>query len=324
MKKTISLLLLIALILSGCSAKDAQSPKDQAVFSQELSRPAFIMAGKVEAVEKVDIASKISGRISELKVDVGSVVNKGDVLLSFDAKDLDALVKQAEAGVSTANANLAKVQAGARPEQKTQAKALVDSTAVAYENAKLNYERTSQLFEAGAVSKQTLEAAEAQNKNAEAQYVSAKSQYDILASGETKETLSVAKSQVDQAKAAWDVANVQFANASIVAPVSGIVSSKNINAGELAVAGASLLSIVNSNSLYINAYLPARLSGEVKQGQKVAISLSEVPGKLYDGEITVVDAVVDAKSKSILVKVALSENDPAIKVGMLAEIALKK
>lgn len=324
MKKTISLLLLSALILSGCSANSTQSPKDQTISGQESSRPVFIMAGKVEAGEKVDVGSKITGRVSELKIDVGSVVNKGDVLISLDTREIDAQIKQAEAGVNTANANLAKIQAGARPEQKTQAKAQVDSTAAAYENAKLNYERTSQLFEAGAVSNQALEAAEAQKKTTEAQYVSAQSQYDILISGETKETLSVAEAQVEQAKAALDAANTQLVNASIVAPISGVVCSKNISAGELAIAGTTLLTIVNSDSLYINANLPAKLCAEVTQGQEVAISLFEIPGKLFDGKITTVDEIIDSKNKSIFVKAKLAETDPAIKVGMLAEIALKK
>lgn len=285
MKKTISLLLLGALILSGCSTKDAQSHTEQAVSVQE-SRPVFIMAGKVDAVEKVDIASKNSGRIAELKVDVGSIVNKGDVLLILDAKDKDALLKQSEAGIQTANSN-------------------IDSTASVYENAKLNYERTLQLFEAGAASKQALDAAELQKKTAEAQK-------------------QIAESQSVSAQSQVDVANANLVDATIVAPVSGVVSSKKINAGELAVAGATLLSIANSDALYINAYLPARLSGEIKQGQKVVVNLSDIPGKLFAGEITMVSTVVDANSKSIPVRVALSEQDPAIKVGMFAEIALKK
>jgi HlyD family secretion protein len=325
MKKSISLLLISVLMLTGCSAKGDQSPENQqAASGQESSRPAFIMAGKVEAIKKADIASKISGRISALNVDVGSVVKKGDVLVQFDAKDLDAVVKQAAAGVDTANANLAKVQAGARPEQKTQAKALVDSTAKVYDNAKRSYDRISQLFQSGAASKQELEASEAQFKNAQAQYVSAKSQYAILSSGETKETLNISKSQVNQAKAALDVAKAQLSNGALVAPISGVVSVKNVNQGEYAASGTTLISIVNPDSIYINAYLPTRLSGEVKQGQKAIIGLSEISGKLFDGEIVAVSPAVDPKSKSIQVRVKLLGKDSAIKVGMLAEIALKK
>lgn len=286
MKRSIVLLLLCALFLSGCSTKEAQSPTNQAIASQESIRPAYIMAGKVEAVEKVDISTKISGRITELKVDVGSIVNKGDILLILDAKDKDALVNQAVANLSSAEAN-------------------INSTSTVYENAKLNHERTSRLFKAGAVSKQALEMAEAQKQTAEAQ----------------KQT---AENQVVAAQSQLDLANANLADATIVAPVSGVVSAKNINAGELAVTGMTLLSLVNSDSLYINAYLPARLSGEVRPGQKVTINLSEIPGKLFDGEITEVGTVVDAKSKSILVKVGLSETDPALKVGMLAEVAVKK
>jgi len=286
MKATISwLLLLFALILSGCGTKEAQYPVEPAAAIQDSKQIAFIMAGKVDAAEKAEIASKYSGKVAELKVDVGSIVNKGDTLLILDAKDREALVKQAEAGIVAADANVASMTA-------------------AYENTKLNYARTSELFAAGAVSKQALDTAQAQLKTAEAQK-------------------AAAEAQASSARSQLDVANTNLGDTTITAPVSGIISLKKINVGEIAVAGSTLLSIVNSDSLYINAYLPARLSGEIKPGQKVLIRLSEIPGKLYEGEITVVNTVVDTSSKSMQVKAELLEKDSSIKVGMLAEIALK-
>jgi RND family efflux transporter MFP subunit len=244
------------------------------------------MAGKVDSSEKVDIAAKTSGKVAAIKVDAGSIVSKGDILLTFDAKDKEALVRQAEAGINSASANVA-------------------STSANYENVRLNYERTAELYESGAVSKQALDTAETQLKTAEAQKEAAEAQ------------ASTARSQLD-------IANMNLSDTIITAPVAGTIAFKKINVGEMATAGATLLSIVNSDSLYINAYLPARLSGEVKPGQKVLIGLSEIPGKLYEGEITAVNTVVDPASKSIQVKAVLLENDPAIKVGMLAEIALKE
>ncbi|QHI72966.1 efflux RND transporter periplasmic adaptor subunit [Aminipila terrae] len=136
--------------------------------------------------------------------------------------------------------------------------------------------------------------------------------------------LNTAQAQVNQAQSGLDIINANSSNGVIVAPVSGTVTSKNINVGEMAVAGANLMSIVNSDKTYINAYLPARLSNEIKQGQKVAIRISEIPDKLFDGKVSLVDTVVDAQNKNILVKVSMLENDPAVKVGMFAEIALKK
>jgi len=273
--KKVNLLVCIALIsailLSGCGGRTSIS--SQSVYeSQKSDKPVFIMAGKVDAVERADVGTKVSAKITEIKVDVGSVVKEGDLLARFDMKELPAQANQASAALQVADVNL--------------------------DNAQLTFDRIQQLYQSGAASKQEYDSAEAK--------------------------LNTASAQVAQARAGLDAVNALLSNGEIVAPVSGIISAKNVNEGEMAIAGSKLFSIVNPDSIYINAYLPARLSEEVKVGQKVTVSISEIPDKLLDGEVTTVDPVVDAQNKNILVKVKLLEDDPALKVGMFAEIALKK
>lgn len=274
-RSVFSILLCIVMIngflLTGCGA--SRTAESQSVYAdQTTTKPAFIMAGKVEAVERADVASKVSAKITAINVDVGTAVKQGDVLARFDMKELPAEANQARAALQAAN--------------------------VALENAKLNFSRTQQLYQSGAASQQS--------------YDSAKAGYDT------------ASAQVAQARAGVDAISAQLTNGQIVAPVSGIVSAKNVNTGEMAIAGADLFSIVNPDSMYLNAYLPARLSDKVAVGQKVTVSISEIPDKLLDGEVTVVNPIVDAGNKNILVKIKLLDDDPALKVGMFAEIALKK
>ena len=63
------------------------------------------MAGKIEANDEVNIASKISARVSEVSVDIGSNVNQGDTIIKLDTQDLQAQVDQAQAAVNTAKAS---------------------------------------------------------------------------------------------------------------------------------------------------------------------------------------------------------------------------
>jgi len=169
-----------------------------------------------------------------------------------------------------------------------------------------------------------LEIAQTQLSAAQAQYNQAQDQLDILTKGETKETLNVLQAQVKQAEAALDLAKTQLAYGTIVSPVSGIVRAKNINVGELASVGATLLSVVNVDSLFINASLPAGLIGSVKVGQQVVVNISEIPDQEFPGEVAVVDPVIDSRSTSVLVKIILNNPDPVLKPGMLAKIGLKK
>lgn len=322
MKRIVVILLTVVVGLTGCGAA-AQTDKQASAKVQE-SKPVYVMAGIIDANEKAVITSKISAKVADIPVDVGSVVKKGDTIITLDTKDIAAQVAQAQAGVDTAQANLIKTQTGARPEQIAQAQAALDSAKTNYLNTKNNFDRNQQLLAAGGISQAQFEASQTQLAGAQAQYDSAQNQLDILTKGETQETLNVLQAQVKQAQAALDLAKAQLAFGTIVAPVSGKISAKNINIGELASPGANLVSIVNSDSLYINASLPAGLIGSVKVGQQVVVKVSEIPDKTFPGEIAVVDPVIDSRSRTVLVKVNLTNPDAVLKSGMLAEIGLNK
>lgn len=322
MKRVMSTILAMVVLLTGCSASN--QPDQQASTVVQASKPVFVMAGIIDANEKASITTKISAKIAAITVDVGSVVKKGDTLISLDAKDIEAQMAQAQAGVDTAQANLAKMQSGARPEQLAQAQAMLDSALTSYTNTKNNFERNQQLVAAGAISQAQLETAQTQLSTAQAQYNSAQDQLAMLTKGETQETINVLQAQVKQAQATFDLAKTQLANGTIISPVSGMVSAKNINVGELASPGAVLLSVVNVGSLYIKASLPAGLMESVEVGQVVVVKVTELPEKEFPGEVSFIDPVVDSRSRSVLVKINLNNPDAILKPGMLVEVGLNK
>lgn len=322
MKRVMLIILAMVVVLTGCSAAD-QNDK-QASTDVQASKPVFVMAGIIDANEKAGITTKIPAKVASISIDVGAVVKKGDTLISLDSKDIEAQVAQAQAGVNTAQANLAKMQSGARPEQLAQAQSILDSALTSYTNAKNNFDRNQQLSTAGAISQAQLETAQTQLSAAQTQYNSAQDQLAMLTKGETQETLNVMQAQVKQAQAALDLVKTQLTNGTIISPVSGIVSAKNINVGELASPGVILVSVVNVDSLYIKASLPAGLMESVKVGQEVVVKVTEIPDKEFPGEVSFIDPVIDSRSRSVLVKVKFNNPDSILKPGMLAEIGLKK
>ena len=213
MKRVMLIILAMVVVLTGCGAADQKDKQTSTVV--QASKQFFVMAGIIDANEKAGITTKISAKIAAISVDVGSIVKKGDTLISLDSKDIEAQVAQAQAGVNTAQANLAKMQSGARPELLAQAQAILDSALTSYTNTKNNFDRNQQLFTAGGISQAQLEAAQTQLAAAQAQYNSAKDQLDILTKGETKETLNVLQTQVKQAQAALDLAKTQLAYGTI-------------------------------------------------------------------------------------------------------------
>lgn len=321
MKRVVGSLLLMSVLLTGCNSTTQNVETNPVV---EASKPVYIMAGVIDANEKALITSKISAKVADISVEVGSKVKKGDLLITLDTKDIEAQVAQAEAGVSTAQANLLKMEAGARPEQISQAQSALDSAQISYTNAKNNFDRNQQLLSAGVISQAQFETAQTQLAAAQAQFNSAQDSLNILTQGETQESLNVVRAQVAQSQAALDLAKTQLANGTIVAPVSGTVSVKSINVGELASPGVTLLSIVNSDSLVINASLPEELIRDVKVGQEVAVKVSELNDQEFKGKVSVIDPVVDSRNKSVLVKVDIDNSNSLLRPGMLTEIGIIK
>ncbi|MCO1600757.1 HlyD family secretion protein [Desulfosporosinus nitroreducens] len=321
MKRVVGILLIMSVLLTGCNSTSQKIETDTAV---EVSKPVFVMAGIVDANEKAQINSKLSAKVSDISVEVGSVVKKGDSLITLDTKDIEAQVAQAEAGVNTAQANLIKMQAGARPEQIAQAQSALDSAKISYTNSKNNFDRNQQLLSAGAISQSQFETAQTQLAAAQAQYNSAQDQLNLLILGETEESLNVLRAQVAQSQAALELAKTQLTNGTIVSPISGIVSEKNINVGELASPGVTLISIVNVDSLYIKASLPEGLMGDVSVGEEVVVKVAEIKDQEFKGKISLIDPVIDSRSKSVLVRIQVDNPNSILKPGMLAEIGLIK
>jgi len=289
MKKGIFLLLALVLggmcLVAGCQADRGSAGSSVPTGASQEKSSVYFMAGRIEAGEKADISSKINARVLNVQVGTGSVVKKGDPLIQLDSRDLKAQTDQADAALSQAQAAIKGARAG-------------------YANAQSSNGRNQKLFNAGAISKSQWEQSQTE-----------------LASAES--ALKTAQAQVDQAQAALELASTLLGNGIIVSPISGIISAQNINAGELAVAGVQMFTVVNTDSLSVNAYLPASLVNEVKTGQDVVVKVSEVPARVFNGQISVIDAVVDSKNNNILVKVRLTDQDSLLKPGMFAEIGLK-
>lgn len=327
MKKTMLVCLIMALILSGCSSTNNANTSNNSQTTQNVeqkSKNKYIMAGKIDSTDQVNIASKISARVSEVLVDIGSKVNAGDAIVKLDTQDLQAQVDQAQAAVNTANATLANAMNSSRPEQIAQAQAALDSATESYEVANKNYERTKTLVDQGGNTQQQLETAHQQLTAAEAQKKSAEEQLNMLNNGATETAINVYKAQVEQAEAALKTAQTALNNGTITTPIAGVVNSKSINVGEMASPGVTLASISNASDLCVNAYAPLDVVGQLQEGQDVAVKVSEVDNTEFEGKILVINTKLNSQSRNVLVKVSVSDPNSQLKPGMLAEVGLKE
>jgi RND family efflux transporter MFP subunit len=164
-------------------------------------------SGKLEALESANIVAKVTGRVGTISVEIGSLVKAGDALLTLEAPELSASVAQARATLEVAYSSL-------------------ESARIDYEVQRQNYERYKVLVEQGAL-------AHADFDNKYALFAKAK-----------ELALNGAQAQVRQAEAGLQLAMASYQNSIILSPVSGVVTVKNVNVGEMAAPETTLLVVV--------------------------------------------------------------------------------
>ncbi len=329
MKKTILLSLVVAIFLTGCSStNNANTNKNVQVQATKATVKAssngYIMAGKIAANEEANVTSKISAKVSEISVDIGSKVNQGDVIIKLDTQDLQAQVDKAQATVNTTKANLTNAQNMTRPEQIAVAQAALDNANQTYQTVQKDYDRVQSLVKSGAAAQQQLDLAKQQLVSAQSQYKTAQEQLTMLNNGPTSTSIDVYRAQVNEAEAGLKIAQTALNNATITAPISGVVNAKNINVGEISSTDKTLVSISNSGALCVNAYAPLEIVNDLKEGQSVVVKVSEVPDKEFEGKITVINSKLISQSRDVLVKISVSDSSSLLKPGMFAEVGLKK
>ncbi|MEZ5394402.1 MAG: biotin/lipoyl-binding protein [Bryobacterales bacterium] len=111
-------------------------------------------AGYVVAHHKIEVASKVPGRVAWIGVEKGDQVKKGDVLVRLEDAEFRARVQQSEGNVAALKARLAELEAGSRPEEIRRAEANMGEARADLQKAKLDLDRAREPSEAGVVSRQ--------------------------------------------------------------------------------------------------------------------------------------------------------------------------
>src|SRR5690606_28484963 len=146
--------------------------------------------GVLRPVTTVQVAAEVPGRIKEIPVQVGDRVEVGDPLLLIDTAELEAQVRQAEAGLAMAKANLERLLSGASADELAQVRAAVAQAEVQLENAQVEFERIERLYQSGSVSRQAYDGAATQLQLARSQLDSARARLAQVQRGAAAEDIA--------------------------------------------------------------------------------------------------------------------------------------
>ena len=207
-----------------------------------LGQEPEIIQGEVE-VSDYRVASKLPGRVVELRVKEGDFVHVGDTLAILEVPEMDAQKRVVEATGEATKALKDLTDAGARQEQIQGAYQLMQQAKAASEIAQKTYNRMQNLYNEGVISGQKRDEAFAAYKATEAQVAAAKSQYEMAKNGAREQEKRMAANNTQASKSAVDVVKNLLKETVQIAQCEGEVSNVYPKVGELVGLGSPIMSI---------------------------------------------------------------------------------
>ena len=325
---------------------------------------AIMTSGHVEVTE-VDMSFRLPGHVSRLLVDEGHLVKQGTLLAELDqhvltarrdqaqaqvreldAKEaalalsikikedvLNAQIRQAQAGVSAAEARYRSLKTGSRKEEIAEAAAARDRAKTEWENRRRDFMRMKALFERGIISFSQYDAARTSEEAARAAYEAAEERYKLVKAGPRQEMvlegqanlagsdaalsaaeaarreidklkldLKALQAQAEQVRAALAVAQDDLDNSRINAPFDGFVTVKDVEEGEFVQAGSPVLTLAQLDRVWVKTYVPETQLGQVFYGQKANVISDTFPDKRYPGTVTYISPEAEFTPKNVQTK----------------------
>jgi len=353
-----------SIFLAACGGSKAQvnvnvnaeqKPNVEVTTTQAVVRqiPTYFEAtGNLASDAQTDVAPTVGGKIVEVNFDVGSYVNKGDVMIRLDAGDAQIRLEQAQAQVE--QQRKAVQQAEANVEQaiqnlrQTQARlgvgdgeifnindfSQVKSIKAQLELAEKELTRTTRLLETGDVSRAQYDQRKSQRDALLGQLDEARSNaaVAIKAIDIARAAVNTARTNVNQARAAVATAETQVDQARkaitdtiVYAPISGYISERNSDLGEYITPNtpnSKVATIVRTAVLRLRIDVPEQSIGKVAVGQGISAQVSAYPDRNFAGTIVRILPSLNTTSRTLTVEAEVENSGGLLKPGQFATVRI--
>jgi RND family efflux transporter MFP subunit len=262
MKRNYSLLLGLSAALLGVSVQAAEPLATAPVQMREVEQT-YSIDGVVEATRQSTVSAQISGRVKGIYFDVGDRVSKGQIILRIDEREATQALAGSRAQLSQAEAAL--------------------------QNARLNYERSQQLFEQKFISQAALD--------------KAKSDYEM------------AKAQAAASEAGAEQSALMQSYTAVVAPYAGVVSARMVELGEMVTVGKPLMTGFDPSQLRVIANVPQEKLKDIGSRPSVTVEVPSLSRWIKAASVTVQPSA-DIRTHSTQVRVDLPANQANLYPGM--------
>jgi multidrug efflux pump subunit AcrA (membrane-fusion protein) len=344
------------------AAQDPGEPVSVMVVQGKEVKDTIQVLGQIVFKEKINVSSKVNGRLSRVYATTGKVVSKGELIAEIERLPFEISLKQQKSELDIAMKNLELSEAKYSDALKAveikfqsikKAKADLYDKKVSYENMNIILKNKTELFKAGGISNTELESIRTQHTTLLTKYELAKSDYEIQLVGYRdqdirnegltvpsgtdekiklfkkintkieKAELEAAKSRLRQAESALLSTELLLKETSIRSPITGVIAVKSMEAGEMVKDDSVIVTVMDISSVYISMNLNEKDVMKVKQGQKVSF-IVDAFGKEKDftGIVEILTPVLDTKTRSVEVKAVVANTGSILLPGMFARAVI--
>jgi HlyD family secretion protein len=284
--------------------------------------------GYIIAAHKIEVASKVNGRVAWIGVDKGDKVKAGQVLVRLEDDEYRAQVTQQRGQLENLLGRQLEIKNGNRPQEIEKARFDVNQAKSDLDDAKVSLDRTKELVKGGVFAQQSLDDAQAKYDNAVAKVASFQRLLDLEILGPRKEQSLQIAGQVEQARGALDYAQTQLDNTVIRAPITGTILDRNVERGEFITTGfvgdkgakGYIVTMADLNDLQVELDISQNDFPKLGPQQKGIITTDAYPDKKYEGFIEQVSPEADRAKATVQVKVRVMKPDDFLRPDMNATV----
>ena len=243
-------------------------------------------AGEIRSDGMTEISPEVAGRLTEVYANIGEEVSQGDVLAEVDDTSIRQSVRELEAGVSVAEANLEEAR-------------------VNLENLRSDRQRKAPLVDRDMVSEREIE------------------ELDNTIRG-TEQQVHVAEARLEETRARLETARQDLRNTDIRAPFDGKIAMRHVDRGTYVGPERAVYTLVDDGDLYISVQVPERQAPNVDTDTPATIRVGALGGLEVDGDIHRISPSIDSTTRSLRVDVVVDQPDEVIlRPGMFARVNLQ-
>jgi HlyD family secretion protein len=301
-------------------------------------------SGTIEATPS-GLGFQVPGKVVEVLVDEGYRVERDQVLARLDQAEFEKRLEEAKARVESLGKSLAQLETVREifqktlPEDVVRAKATKASAGDVFEDARKNKERYDKLFEQKVVAEKEWDAITLSYETAHARFTEAdaalrQAESNLKKIEATTQEIEATRAQLAAAQANRELAEIQVAYTVLHAPFGGIITSRNLEPGEVITPSREVLTLTDLSTVDLKIFVAETEIGKVKPGQDVEVKVDTFPHQSYRGKVAYISPEGEFTPKIIqthkervklvyLVKVSVPNPDLELKSGMPADAWLR-